>query len=229
MKLESAALEEKLQKNMNRLKQIQDELMELEQGDSLTLVIELGVHTNEYRIEVLQSFSDDCSMQDMQRIDPVLRQSAIDTIHSFQQYIERLSQKTGHCVARDLGISFTQSSEFILFLNKLQSPDMDPLPGLDTNDSDDNAQEETYSKIDVVNPMRFIVVEYLPDPDDADKNCIYLIPKSPKKAKKDSTNTPILYEEYCVVNGQWMMISWLTNGFAEEEREPTQAELDSQD
>lgn len=229
MKLETAALEEKLQKNMNRLKQIQDELMELEQGDSLALVIELGIHMNEYRIEALQSFLDDCSMQDMQRIDPVLRHSAIDTIHSFQQYIERLSQKTGHCVARDLGISFTQSSEFILFLNKLQSPDMNPLPGIDTNDPDDNTQEETYRKIDSARSMSFIFVEHLPDPDAAEKNCIYLIPKSPKKAKRGSTSSPIMYGEYYVVNGQWVMISWLTNGLAGEEEEPAQAELDSQD
>lgn len=105
--------------------------------------------------------------------------------------------------------------------DKLQSSEMNQLPGLDIKDPDDNTQEETYRKIGVARSMNFIVVEHLPDPDAADKNCIYLIPKSPKKAKRGSTSTPIMYEEYFVIEGQWKKISCLTNGFTEEEQEPT--------
>lgn len=232
MKLEPAALEEKLQKNMNRLKQIQDKLMELEQGDSFALVIELDVHTDTYCMEALQFFSDDCSVEDMRRIDPAVRHSAIDTIHSFQQYVEQLSQKTGHCVARDLGIAFVQSSEFVLFLNKLQSPDMDPLPDLDTNDPGDRIREEINRKIAEAGPINYVVVDHLPDPGDADINLVYIVYRVPKRDDMntdDDTNTQILYDECYVINGEWVKINGMMNGLAEEEPEPAQAEIDSQE
>lgn len=231
MKLEPAALEEKLQKNMNRLKQIQYELMELEQGDSFALVIELDVHTDTYCVEALQFCSDDCSVEDMRRIDPAVRHSAIDTIHSFQQYVEQLSQKTGHSVARDLGITFAQSSEFILFLNKLQSPDMDPLPSLDTNDPGDRIREEVKRKIAEAGSINYVVVDNLPDPGAAEINLVYIVYRIPKRDDintDDDMNTQILYDIYYVINGQWEKINGVMSGLAEEEPEPTQAEIDSQ-